>query len=102
MVLSLKSRGKGASTDSKLVKLFDALGDSTRFKLVRLLARKEELCVSELADQVGISTAGASQHLKILEHAGLVDRNRMGQKICYTINKEDQANEQLFDMILDK
>ena len=102
MVLNLRARIKDTATETLLVKLFDAAGDATRFKLIKLLARKEQLCVSELADEVGISTAGASQHLKILEHAGLVDRNRMGQKICYTINKESRANEKLFDMILDK
>lgn len=102
MVLGIKSREKVTKPDSRMVKMFGALGDSTRFKLVQLLARKEELCVSDLAHQVGISTAGASQHLKILEQAGLVDRNRNGQKICYTINKTDRENRRLFDMILSR
>ncbi len=98
MVLGLKTRDK-KSAESRMVKIFGALGDATRYKLIQLLSRKEELCVSELAEEIGISTAGASQHLKILEQAGLVDRNRMGQKICYVINKDTRENKRLFEMM---
>ena len=45
MVLGIKSRVKETKTDPRLVRIFDALGDNTRFKLVRLMASKEELCV---------------------------------------------------------
>lgn len=101
MVLNIKSRKK--STDpGRIVKAFNALGDATRFKLIKILARKEELCVSELASEVGITTAGASQHLKVLEQAGLIDRNRNGQKICYSINKSSSENKKLFDVVLNK
>ena len=99
MVLGIKSR-KDTKSESAMVRMFSAVGDPTRFKLVRILARRENICVSEIAEEVGISTAGASQHLKILENAGLVDRNRMGQKICYTVNKNSADNKKLFEMVL--
>ena len=101
MVLGLKTK-KNVSSDSRMVRMFDALGDATRFKVVRILARKKEICVSEIADEVGISTAGASQHLKILEQAGLVNRNRMGQKICYTIKRDDANSKKIYDLVLDR
>lgn len=98
--MALRLRRKSAHTEKKLITLFNALGDATRFRLIQILADREELCVSELAREIGISTAGASQHLKILEHAGLVDRHRFGQKICYQINKQNGENKRLFELIL--
>lgn len=84
---------------SKLVQIFDALGDKTRFSLLKILAERDEICVSELASEVQISTAGASQQLKVLEKVGLIIRNRKGQKICYTVNKADIDNQRLFEII---
>lgn len=82
-----------------LIDRFSALGDSTRFQLLTLLSQHEDFCVSELAEAVGISTAGVSQQLKILEHAGLLKRNRQGQKICYKIDDDSNVNKQLLSLI---
>lgn len=93
------NRTKKTTSSLKMVKVFSALGDKTRFKLLSILSQNEEICVSELADKIGISNAGVSQQLKVLEHAGLVKRNRMGQKICYEINETDELNQQLVKLI---
>ena len=85
--------------DSPLVDIFSALGDRTRFKLLKLLSKDNEICVSELAAEVGISNAGVSQQLKVLEQAGLVERQRMGQKICYQISSDSKVNQKLLDLI---
>ncbi len=96
MIFKTKVAGKN---DSLLVQKFSALGDKTRFRLLSLLSGKEELCVSELAEEVGISNAGVSQQLKILEQAGLVERNRMGQKICYTVREDEELNKKVLKLI---
>lgn len=82
-------KAKGLRSDSA-VRIFSALGDSTRFKLFNILASKEKICVSEIASEVGISTAGASQQLKVLEGAGVIKRQRMGQKVCYTLSESKE------------
>lgn len=87
MVLASFKRRK---IDSQLITVFDAFGDATRLRMIRLLVDKKNICVSELADEVGITTSGASQQLKFLESCGVVNRFRKGQKICYKINLEDQ------------
>lgn len=79
-----------AKNDSKVAEVFTALGDKTRLKLYKIMLKEEEICVSSMADVVGISPAGASQHLKILEKTGIVKRNRYGQKVCYTIDKDNE------------
>ncbi len=82
-----------------LVNKFSALGDSPRFKLLELLLKNEDYCVSELATEVGISNAGVSQQLKVLEQAGFVTRVRMGQKICYRLDEKSPINKQLLSIV---
>lgn len=79
--------------------MFAALGDSTRFQIVRLLQGGEDICVSEIADRVGITTSGVSQQLKVLEVAGLVSRERNGQKICYRLRKTDPIVRKLVSLV---
>lgn len=78
-------------SDMKIAETFTALGDKTRLKLYRIMLKEKEICVSSMADVVGISPAGASQHLKILEKTGLIRRNRYGQKVCYEIDENSEV-----------
>lgn len=70
---------------------FDALSDKNRYGMFKLLLNQKEICVTEISMIFGVSVPAASQHLKILEQSGLVYRERMGQKICYKVKKEDPA-----------
>jgi ArsR family transcriptional regulator len=83
----MKTSSLSSTTNTPMSDLFSALGDANRFQIFKLLSSNQDLCVSEVAQEIGISTAGVSQHMKILEHAGLVEPNRMGQRICYRINQ---------------
>jgi ArsR family transcriptional regulator len=85
--------------DSELVEVFSALGDKTRFRLLELLIKEEDICVSELAAQVSISNAGVSQQLKILEKAGLITRTRQGQRICYEVNRKSSQAKQILSVL---
>ena len=78
-----------AARDEALPSVFSALGDSGRFKLFSLLSKRSDLCVSDLAAVLGISVPAASQQLKILELAGLVRREREGQKCSYRVRTND-------------
>ena len=69
------------------VEIFKALGDSTRFKILVLLSTKSNnLCVTAIAEMLNISQPVISQHLKILKNADVVNANRMGNHIHYSIN----------------
>lgn len=80
-------------------KTFNALGDKTRFRLFQLLSEKKEICVSQLATELGITPACVSQHMKLLAEAGLVDRVREGQRVCYQINTDSPSNKVLSELI---
>ena len=83
-------------------KTFSALGDKTRFRLFQLLAEKPEICVSQLAEALKITPACVSQHMKILSEAGLVNRVRDGQKVCYQLNTESESNKAISQLIFNK
>lgn len=80
-------------------KTFSALGDKTRFRLFQLLSEKEEICVSQLAEELKITPACVSQHMKILTEAGLVNRVREGQRVCYQINTDSPSKKALNTLI---
>ncbi|MBM3346197.1 MAG: winged helix-turn-helix transcriptional regulator [Betaproteobacteria bacterium] len=60
-----------------LDRLFHALADQTRRKILVTLSRGEST-VGELARPHKMSLAAVSKHLGVLETAGLIDRKRVG------------------------
>lgn len=62
-----------------LDEIFHALADSTRREMMRLMAQQGERTVSELAAPFQMSLAAASKHIKVLEHAGLLNRCIQGR-----------------------
>ena len=57
---------------------FAAMGDPTRLAILERLA-EGEATVTELAEPFAMSMPAISRHLKVLEHAGLIERGRSGQ-----------------------
>jgi DNA-binding transcriptional ArsR family regulator len=62
----------------QLNSVFHALGDATRRRMLRELARGERT-VGQLAEPFEISLAAASKHIKALENAGLIRREVRGR-----------------------
>ncbi len=74
---------------SRMATAFDALGEPKRCLIFRALLRENNAIVGQLASAVGISESLASQHLKILLQAGLIERNKIGKNVYYRVNKND-------------
>jgi DNA-binding transcriptional ArsR family regulator len=55
-----------------LVRLYKALSDETRLKILRLVSA-EELYATEIAERLGLSKATVSHHMVLLRAAGLVE-----------------------------
>jgi DNA-binding transcriptional ArsR family regulator len=58
---------------------FAALSDATRRGILARLAREGETSISELAAPYKMSLSAVSKHLRVLEHAGLVARQKDGR-----------------------
>jgi DNA-binding transcriptional ArsR family regulator len=76
---------------AQLDSVFHALGDATRRRMLRELAR-DERTVGELAKPFAISLAAASKHIKALENAGLIRREVRGRTHLCRLNPRPLAN----------
>jgi ArsR family transcriptional regulator len=73
-----------------LTRLFRALGDETRLRIVALLSHGE-LCVCHLEAALDLNQSTASRHLGILRSAGIVDSRREGTWVYYSITEQEHA-----------
>jgi ArsR family transcriptional regulator len=73
-----------------LSRLFRALGDETRLRIVALLSHGE-LCVCHLETALDLNQPNASRQLGILKSAGIVDSRREGTWVYYAITKQEHA-----------
>ena len=64
--------------------LFQALGDSTRLRILGLLLTGE-VCVCHIHESLQIPQPKASRHLAYLRRAGLVDTRREGLWVYYRL-----------------
>src|SRR5580765_7467753 len=78
------------STLVELEKLFLALSDKTRLRLLALMA-DGEVPVGFLADKLGESQPKISRHLAYMRSAGLVSTRRDGKWIYYGIEEQADA-----------
>ncbi|VXD22208.1 ArsR family transcriptional regulatory protein (Modular protein) [Planktothrix serta PCC 8927] len=76
-----------APTDTgRRAKIFAALGDPTRLRIIEMLTQQTEMSGSEVASQAGISLALFCHHSKILAEAGLIRIRKDGQTKYNSIN----------------
>ncbi|PKM92952.1 MAG: hypothetical protein CVU80_00665 [Elusimicrobia bacterium HGW-Elusimicrobia-4] len=64
-------------------KLFKALGNSKRLKILLFLSNTGETCVSEISAKLGIPFLTVSRHLLKLKAAGFVIDKRKDKNIFY-------------------
>lgn len=69
-----------------VTKIFKALSDETRMKIAYSLTLEEELCVCDVANIVGATTATASHHLRHLKSLGLAKYRKEGKLVYYSLD----------------
>jgi ArsR family transcriptional regulator, arsenate/arsenite/antimonite-responsive transcriptional repressor len=79
---------------SDFSELFKALSDPTRRSILQLL-RSRSLTPSDILGKLQVSQPTLSHHLDMLKRAGLVDAEREGQFIRYSLNMS------VFDMAVE-
>jgi len=71
-----------------LVRVFKALGDPTRLRIMRFLHAAPH-CTQQLAQALGISEAAVSKQLKLLAQAGFIASERRGSFIFYSLRSDE-------------
>ncbi|MFJ5770676.1 ArsR/SmtB family transcription factor [Psychrobacillus sp. NPDC093180] len=70
---------------TNVAKIFKALADETRLKIAYALTIEEELCVCDVSEIIGSSTATASHHLRYLRDLSLAKSERKGKLVYYAL-----------------
>jgi ArsR family transcriptional regulator len=71
-----------------LLKIFKALSDETRLRILKLL-EKGELCVCDIVASLDMIQPKVSFHLGVLKDAGLIKDKKQGKWIHYSIDDSD-------------
>lgn len=66
----------------QLIKIFKALGDKNRLRIVKMLQHKD-LCVCEITAILELATSTVSKHLSILKEADLIGDSKKGKWVDY-------------------
>jgi len=68
----------------ELMLVLKAVADKNRMRIIKMLDKKN-MCVCELAVVLEIKQPSVSKHLSILKNAGLIQDERSGQWIDYSL-----------------
>ncbi|MGW0821356.1 ArsR/SmtB family transcription factor [Streptomyces sp. NPDC002845] len=73
----------------RLAVMLKAIADPTRLQLFRLIERAPggEACVCDLTDCLGLRQPTVSHHLKVMTEAGLLNRERRGTWVWYSVDQ---------------
>lgn len=73
-----------------MANLFKTLGDKNRLKIIKILASSpdETICVSDIGKMLNISQSAASQHIRVLKGLNILNENKKGFRVYYSIDTE--------------
>ncbi len=71
-------------TVTQIAELFKGFADTTRVQILTLLSRQEQ-CVNEIAQCVGLSQSAISHQLKTLKQMHLIKYRREGKNVLYSL-----------------
>jgi DNA-binding transcriptional ArsR family regulator len=66
-------------------RVFAALADPTRRRLLQILASRRPLSASALAGEVPVTRQAVTQHLAVLQQSQLVAGRRVGREVLYSV-----------------
>ncbi|AZT91246.1 transcriptional regulator [Caldicellulosiruptor changbaiensis] len=70
-----------------LDKIFKALGDQNRLRILNLLL-ENEFCVCEIEKVLGLTQSNVSRHLQVLKNKGIVSCRKTSQWVYYRVSDE--------------
>jgi ArsR family transcriptional regulator, arsenate/arsenite/antimonite-responsive transcriptional repressor len=80
--------------------LFQALSDTTRLRIIRLLATTgQEICLCELVDSLLLPQYNLSRHLKVLRQTGFLSSQKEGRWVYHRLISEPDYLNQFYNMV---
>ncbi|MHC0551588.1 ArsR/SmtB family transcription factor [Salinicoccus sp. CNSTN-B1] len=65
--------------------IFKSLADKTRMKIAYALTLEKELCVCDVANIIGATTASTSHHLRLLKNMNIAKSRKEGKLVFYSL-----------------
>jgi DNA-binding transcriptional ArsR family regulator len=90
-VAFVQQRALPEQTIERVSRLFSALSDPTRLKILHALSLTQELCVCDLAALAGLSVSAVSHQLRLLRDRDLVRARREGRMVYYSLSDDHIA-----------
>lgn len=85
MMMAVSQAPRAEAVDmAEPARIFSALSNETRLKIVKLLS-EGEMRVDDLIPTLGLAQSTVSHHLKVLENAGLLRSEKRGRCVYYSI-----------------
>ena len=73
----------------RLVQMFKALGNPTRFEIVKYLVTHPQCITGDIVDYLPIAQATVSQHVKVLKEAGWIAGVTQGPATNYCLHNDN-------------
>lgn len=90
-VAFVQQKALSGETIERVSRLFSALSDPTRLKILHALTVTEELCVCDLAALAELSVSAVSHQLRLLRDRDLVRARRDGRMVYYSLADDHVA-----------
>src|SRR4051794_6862094 len=74
--------------EARAVQMLRALANPLRFRIVQLLAQRNECVTGDLVDELPVSQSSVSEHLAVLKEAGIVQGTVEGPYRCYCLDPD--------------
>lgn len=87
---------------NRYVKIYKALADETRLRILALLFAEGELCVCDIFAALALPQSTVSRHLAYLRKAGLVNDRRCGLWIYYSLRDSGTGLQGLAPILKDQ
>lgn len=81
----------GGAEQARLVTMLKALGNPTRFEIVKHLLTHPGCITGDIVDALPLAQATVSQHLKVLRAAGWIDGTVTGTAVSYCLHTANIA-----------
>ena len=83
---------------NKMAEFFKIVGDTTRVKILFALD-KNELCVCDIANVLGMSKSSISHQLGTLRRSGIVKCKKRGKEVFYAL--DDEHVKEVFEVAIE-
>ncbi len=102
-IRSCRAKVKNAkSFIGNLSGIFNLAGSEVRLSILYLLHQENKLCVCDLGDILEMQTPAIAQHLRKMKDGGLIEKNRVGAIVYYSLMPEcAKTLQSFFELISD-